>query len=372
MDRDWERPSAASLECAAANNLGHISEALIGVQSAEQIEDVCMTLIPSVLPSKAFGIYLFKGANREAPVRSAQGVSDRFLALYEESGRERDPVLHAASDTIKPAHSSYLMRQDEWLELPVFREVLALHDMRMVCEAPITNGREVYGTLNFADRDPMTLSSPFELAMAGALGRLVGLAVASLVQRQDLERERDFLIDALELADEAMVITDLVTGARRMNRAALDVLRAVGPEQPAVWLEDLFAAARSPGKGLCQFFTVDVDVRGERRRLTLRTTTSSESGRELMVSVLQLSAPVGSQKVLPPTVASALSAREREIASYAVTGLHDHEISERLFLSRYTVKQHLKSVYRKLGIRSRLDLTRVVLGGEHSGDREEP
>ncbi|MDX3749124.1 helix-turn-helix transcriptional regulator [Streptomyces sp. AK08-02] len=56
-----------------------------------------------------------------------------------------------------------------------------------------------------------------------------------------------------------------------------------------------------------------------------------------------------------------LTDREREIAGLAATGLRNRQIAERLFLSPRTVDAHLASVYRKLGVTSRLALTHLLL-----------
>jgi DNA-binding CsgD family transcriptional regulator len=57
----------------------------------------------------------------------------------------------------------------------------------------------------------------------------------------------------------------------------------------------------------------------------------------------------------------ALTAREREVAALVAEGLADREIAERLRLSRHTVSQYVKRIYRKLGVGSRVALTRLLL-----------
>jgi non-specific serine/threonine protein kinase len=51
-----------------------------------------------------------------------------------------------------------------------------------------------------------------------------------------------------------------------------------------------------------------------------------------------------------------LSAREREVAGLAITGLSNREISERLIISKRTVDGHLEHIYAKLGLSSRAQL----------------
>ena len=56
-----------------------------------------------------------------------------------------------------------------------------------------------------------------------------------------------------------------------------------------------------------------------------------------------------------------LTDTERSVAALATQGLTNREVAERLFMSRYTVDSHLRSIYRKLGVNSRLALTRAVM-----------
>jgi DNA-binding CsgD family transcriptional regulator len=54
--------------------------------------------------------------------------------------------------------------------------------------------------------------------------------------------------------------------------------------------------------------------------------------------------------------AYALSARERQVVAALVAGLDTRAVAQRLFISRYTVQDHLKSVFTKTGVRSRREL----------------
>jgi len=60
--------------------------------------------------------------------------------------------------------------------------------------------------------------------------------------------------------------------------------------------------------------------------------------------------------------AHGLSARERELVALVLEGLSTRELAERMFISRYTVQDHLKSVFDKLGVRSRRELVTGMFG----------
>jgi DNA-binding CsgD family transcriptional regulator len=51
-----------------------------------------------------------------------------------------------------------------------------------------------------------------------------------------------------------------------------------------------------------------------------------------------------------------LSRRELDVIYYLISGLSDDEIAEKLYISKLTVHTHIKNIYRKLGIKSRIEL----------------
>ncbi|UGS34873.1 response regulator transcription factor [Capillimicrobium parvum] len=55
------------------------------------------------------------------------------------------------------------------------------------------------------------------------------------------------------------------------------------------------------------------------------------------------------------TVGAGLSQRERNVLELVASGATNREIADRIHLSPHTVKEHLSSLYRKLGARNRAD-----------------
>ena len=62
--------------------------------------------------------------------------------------------------------------------------------------------------------------------------------------------------------------------------------------------------------------------------------------------------------------ASALSPREEEVVRHVALGLRNAEVAKELSIAEQTVKTHLNSIFRKLGVRDRLEL---VLYAQRTG-----
>jgi DNA-binding CsgD family transcriptional regulator len=64
-----------------------------------------------------------------------------------------------------------------------------------------------------------------------------------------------------------------------------------------------------------------------------------------------------------------LTAREREVAQLVIDGLASEDIARELFISVHTVRDHVKAIFAKIGIRRRQDLVGALAGGlRHPGD----
>jgi DNA-binding NarL/FixJ family response regulator len=65
---------------------------------------------------------------------------------------------------------------------------------------------------------------------------------------------------------------------------------------------------------------------------------------------------------VPPDLDS-LTSRQRDILDLVVEGLSNAQIAQRLYLSESTVKQHLRSAYKVLGVSNRNEAARLMRNG---------
>lgn len=84
---------------------------------------------------------------------------------------------------------------------------------------------------------------------------------------------------------------------------------------------------------------------------------------------LSIQAVHAGQLVLPGDLrervqAPDLTSREKQVLSLMIMGLTNREIADKLFIAENTVKSHLNTAYKKLGVRSRGEATRRITDPE--------
>ena len=165
---------------------------------------------------------------------------------------------------------------------------------------------------------------------------------------QAIERAAELRPD-LVLLDLSMPGLDGVSALPRLREAAPDcevvVLTASGTE------ENLLGAIRGGAAGYLLKSEPPERIVG-----FLRGVANGEaalSGAVARRLLEQVRAGGGRDSGVPASIAAALSARELEVLLLLDEHLGTDEIAKRLFISEHTVRSHVKSLLRKLGVSSR-------------------
>ncbi|MFD1119653.1 LuxR C-terminal-related transcriptional regulator, partial [Sphaerisporangium aureirubrum] len=244
----------------------------------------------------------------------------------------------------------------------------------------------------------------FELADAHGLGLpavlgdwalahvdLAAGRVAEAAARLGARRRRDHLVTRV-MAIPTFIEATARTGDRRKAQVALGVLdRWVGstrsPDRRALAMrchallagpgeaEALFGEALELHRqGACEFETARTRLlygealRRERRPGTARQhlhgalETFERLGARLWAEQARGELRAAGQSVRParPPLAEPLTAQQSQIARMVAEGATNREVAARLFLSPRTVEHHLRNIFVKLGVRSRVELSRLL------------
>jgi DNA-binding CsgD family transcriptional regulator/GAF domain-containing protein len=347
----------AGLERAGGVALLRLATALCASSDLAELAQRLVTGVARLFYAPMRTLYLLDPVTgrpeRVAPVN----VSETMLARYERlpQGRETDPLLAHVLASRGAAYNMALMSMEEFLESPIYTSIASMHDIRHIVQVPVVCGETVVGTINLGTSDPDRGYTAGEVRWAEALGRLVGVAVEGIRAREDLEQELERARAALELTGSAVVVSDPKGLELRLNEAARRLLAQLQGGEERVY------GLTAPPPDTPAGFSRSVDVKllgGGRGRLRGYSSRLPREGGAL-VTVLELDPERPGMQAGPLLT---LTPREREVAALVVDGLADREIAERLFLSRHTVSQYVKRIYRKLGVDSRVALTGLLLG----------
>jgi DNA-binding NarL/FixJ family response regulator len=214
-----------------------------------------------------------------------------------------------------------------------------VHRLEIVVRCLVATGRidEAGRIASLATEIASAFALPMPLAMANLATARVALARHDAVAAADLGRTAVAQLEQAGMVTEtarAQFLTGLALAAADQRDAALDMLRAAAQTFESVGNRRRRAEAEHEMRRL-----------GE--RLHRRTAPGDGAGIGL----------------------DALTEREREIAALVVDRRTNAEIAAELFLSLKTVETHLRNIFRKLGVSSRVEVARAVERSEAGVER---
>jgi len=167
--------------------------------------------------------------------------------------------------------------------------------------------------------------------------------------------ERDGLVVRLAPIDAPQLRPTLViVGYRAGDRGAEQAVRLARRRLPQAGVIVILAGSGSSDAG--RLLSVGADA-----LLLERDVDAAIAPTVRAVTAGQVSVPSELRQLIQPT---ALSHRERQILGLAVAGLTNAQIAGRLFIAESTVKTHLSSAFRRLGVHSRREATALVFASD--------
>lgn len=206
------------------------------------------------------------------------------------------------------------------------------------------------------DADPFSAE---ELAFVGAVAADLGEGLRRNLART-LAAPADGAPGVLVVDAEGELAAATPDGRRWLDRLP----NPYGPEYlpPGVEVVTLQARAVAAGARALRPARMRVRLPGE-GWLHVRAEVLEHADGAAPSTVVTLE-PAGRAELLPVLVALyGLTARERAVATLLVGGHETAAVAERLGISRHTLRDHVKAIFAKTGVRSRAELT-ALLGAE--------
>jgi DNA-binding CsgD family transcriptional regulator/GAF domain-containing protein len=331
--------------------LAKLAGGLLEASSFEELERTFVPRFGRLVGAPMYGFYTLEADGGGIEHSVAVNVSDAWVASYKRM-LDADPLVAVTRETGQPAYNLALMSAEDWEASEVYRGAYAMHRMRHVLEVPIVDRGRIIGSLGCAATGTERGFAASDLQAAAAVADLLALSIRRIRRRADDERIVEQAFAVVELTGAALAVSDPGSGAFDLNDAARHILGEVLDGEarlPAL-------LARSPGE---HRFSRRAEVPLANGETALLHSHSQVLGDGRVVTALELKRP---QPELDHRLLAALTPRETEVAVLVVAGLSDREIADRLYLSRYTVQQYVKRIYRALGVDSRVALTRLLLG----------
>lgn len=238
-----------------------------------------------------------------------------------------------------------------------------------VLEAPFRADGLVDGALRLLRRRarPWTGAERSRFALLSPLVSQL-LACAARLERDG--RARLHLLSAAERADAPILLLDASGTILFANQAADALLSQQTENGLAVLADDRRSTPLL--SHLMRIASLDPPVARERLALTdgrylearvSLAETGADAREAVRVVTLHERAPLALDDVRPLLSSRGVSEREVEVVGCVLRGLRNAEIAEALFISEYTVKDHLKHVFVKLGVAGRAGLIRELYSG---------
>jgi DNA-binding CsgD family transcriptional regulator len=248
-----------------------------------------------------------------------------------------------------------------------YRELLGPAGFGYELRGAFSTGAELWGGLclcrekgrpDFAAREVA-----FIRRVAPHLG--AGLRAATLQQELHDDQNSDDAAGVLVVDQWGTVVQHNVAAELRLQELGdLGARWREGKDLPApIWtvLGALKRALKPETDQDLNSTTPDLRVRARSGRwLTLQASRTEPSLSRPSESVVII-APAGPKEVLRlSAIGYGLSPREQEVVELAVRGASTKQISQALYISEYTVKDHLSNIFEKVGVRGRRALVKQL------------
>ncbi len=245
-----------------------------------------------------------------------------------------------------------------------YRELIGPAGFGYELRGAFTTGTELWGGLCLSREKGRPDFAAGEVAFLRRIATHLGAGLRAATLQQELhdDQDSDDTAGVLIIDQGGRVVQHNAAAERRLQELTdLGARWREGEGLPTVIWTVLGALRRAlkPETDRDLNSSPHLRVRGRSGRwLTLQASLTEASLTRPSEAVV-LIAPAGPKEVIRLTaIGYGLSPREQEVVDLIVRGRSSKQISQALYISEYTVKDHLSNIFEKVGVRGRRELVK--------------
>lgn len=314
--------------------------------------------IGEIIPAEVGGILVYSSPTQAPRMCFSYGISQDIYRPYEDYYYARDIVARAAmAKGILTGRPVDIVDPAEWRNSEILNDFLIPNGVCDVLSTAIVSGPGAGTTLHLLRTDRAEFA-PKHVRILSYLQPHLTRAYAQSAASQELTKLNNALIAGYEqvprpvlLFDEDGRLTFMNSEARQLCESPRDSLNSLY-RMVAEEASRIYRAGRIPSAPLMQTQEIVYVRNGQEYSMSTFPVYPPDGPRYCLVVGMEtqdhLRALINRSAQL-----HGLSPRETEVCTSIARGLSNREIADALFISEFTVKDHLKSILAKLGVTSR-------------------
>ncbi len=303
----------------------------------------------------------------------AEGIDQEYLNLYRQRYNQMDPLLKSLLASAQVVTTKDVISARDLGRSEYYNDFLRPQSIHYQMVMYLRSGGQLLGLLGLCRARGEKDFSPAEFTKAELLGSYLAGALQKAIFMGKVTKSSEIIHSICpDLPYKGLIVLDESLDLVYANEEALEAISCVGgeeyitskskpplPEELYVMSQNLLQSTATKSGGVP---SAEVDLRargtGEPVSSSLRVINCPENKRLCMIRFGQK----GSTALLRPQLEKlGLSRRELEVTSLVCEGLKNSEIGEKLFISEYTVENHLRSIYEKLEVKNRTSMAHKVM-----------
>jgi len=325
-------------------------------------------LTAQVVPLEAASTKFFDPETGKPGNCTSQNTDPRFYRQYQEYYHTKDlATQRARASNILVWRPTDVVRKSVWENSEIYTDLLAPHRFYHAVSVMLGSGSEMPAQFWLVRTTPGSGFTDEDVRFLELLQPHLANALRKARALEELSRAKAALQAGLDQFDRPIFLFDDDARLIYMNQSA----RAIC-EPPNTPPGDRLAIIQASAAVLIKKkieASNDLELPSGVKCILGDTTYMLEgspiyppgSSRQWTVVAVDLTHHIGAALRMAMD-ARELSSREVEICAMLVGGLSNREIADKLFISEFTVKDHIKNIFEKLKISSRSEVAARLLG----------